>query len=77
MTPEAGKWVSEPLWKGIKLVLMMNGELECQPDNKKTVSLSGASLCVIASQHEQESQQRFLERKHAFSVSIAAKALYF
>ncbi|HGN1707818.1 TPA: helix-turn-helix domain-containing protein [Providencia rettgeri] len=70
MTPEAGKWMSEPLWKGIKLVLMMNGELECQPDNKKTVSLSGSSLCVIANQHEQESQQRFLQAEDIRYVSV-------
>lgn len=70
ITPEAGKWVSEPLWKGIKLVLMMNGELECQPDNKKTVSLSGSSLCVIANQHEQESQQRFLQDEDIRYVSV-------
>lgn len=70
MTPEAGKWMSEPLWKGIKLVLMMNGELECQPDNKKTVSLSGTSLCVIANQHEQESQQRFLQTEDIRYVSV-------
>ncbi|GAB1440713.1 AraC family transcriptional regulator [Providencia sp.] len=70
ITPEAGKWVSEPLWKGIKLVLMMNGELECQPDNKKTVSLSGSFLCVIANQHEQESQQRFLQDEDIRYVSV-------
>lgn len=70
MTPEAGKWVTEPLWKGVKLVLMMNGELECQPDNKKTVSLSGASLCVIANQHDNESQQRFLQAEDVHYVSV-------
>lgn len=70
LTPEAGKWTSEPLWKGIKLILMMNGELECQPDNKHTVSLSGASICVIANQHEQESQQRFLQTEDVRYVSV-------
>ncbi|EPL9569923.1 helix-turn-helix domain-containing protein [Providencia rettgeri] len=70
MTPQAGKWVSEPLWKGVKLILMMNGELECQPDNKKTVSLSGASLCIIANQHDRESQQRFLQTEDVRYVSV-------
>lgn len=70
MTPEAGKWSSEPLWKGVKLILMMNGELECQPDNKKTVLLSGASLCVIANKHDQESQQRFLHAEDIRYVSV-------
>lgn len=71
MTPDAGQWVSESLWKGLKLVLMMNGELECQPDNKNSVSLSGASLCVIANNHdEQESRQRFLQSEDIRFVSI-------
>lgn len=70
MTPEAGKWSSEPLWKGIKIVLMMNGELECQPNNKEVVSLSGTSLCVIANQREQESQQRFLQSEDVRYISV-------
>lgn len=70
MTPDAGQWVSEPLWKGLKLVLMMNGELECQPDNKNSVSLSGASLCVIANNDEQESRQRFLQSEDIRFVSV-------
>nr|WP_314263086.1 AraC family transcriptional regulator [uncultured Moellerella sp.] len=74
-TPEPGEWTSEPLWKGIKLILMMNGELECKPDNQRLVSLSGPSLCVITNYADQESQQRFLQQQDVHYISICLSEL--
>ena len=45
-------WMQEPLWKGMKLILVLSGRLDCRVEGLPPVEIRGPTLCAVANQGE-------------------------
>lgn len=45
-------WMQEPLWKGLKLILVLSGRLDCRVEGQPPVEIRGPTLCAVANQGE-------------------------
>lgn len=43
-------WVNEPLWKGLKLTLVLSGRLDCRVDGYDPLVIKGPMLCTVANE---------------------------
>lgn len=43
-------WVKEPLWKGLKLTLVLSGRLDCRVDGYDPLAIEGPMLCAVANE---------------------------
>lgn len=75
--PPNAEWMPEPLWQGIKLILVLRGSLQCRLENQENITISSPTLCVIANHEENISHQRFTPdtSMHYASVRLDAEML--
>ncbi|KAF0866097.1 AraC family transcriptional regulator [Pseudomonas sp. LD120] len=45
-------WMQEPLWQGLKIILVLSGQLNCRVEGQPEVEIRGPTLCAVANQGE-------------------------
>ncbi|NBF04056.1 helix-turn-helix domain-containing protein [Pseudomonas sp. Fl5BN2] len=45
-------WMQEPLWQGLKIILVLSGQLNCRVEGQREVEIRGPTLCAVANQGE-------------------------
>ena len=45
-------WMQEPLWEGLKIILVLSGQLNCRVEGQPEVEIRGPTLCAVANQGE-------------------------
>ncbi|MDQ3598792.1 MAG: AraC family transcriptional regulator, partial [Pseudomonadota bacterium] len=45
-------WMQEPLWQGLKIILVLSGQLNCRVEGQQEVEIRGPTLCAVANQGE-------------------------